>query len=362
VLQRIKESGDIFLAWSDRAWVLDGADVRVSIVAFDGGHERLRALDGADVQTIHADLTAAADLTIARRLRENLGIAFMGDTKGGAFDISSEIAAGMLAAPLNPNERPNSDVVRPWVNGLDIVRRPRGMFIIDFGVMALEEAALYEAPFEYVRKNVLPIRLTNRRAAYRDRWWLHVEPRLAMRAAIAPLSRFIATPTVSRHRLFVCLDRATLPDHQLIVAAREDDYFLGALQSRTNELWTLRMCSWLGVGDDPRYTPTSTFETFPFPWPPGQEPADDSRVAAIAEAARDLNEKRERWLNPPGLAPDELKKRTLTNLYNQRPTWLDLAHKRLDAAVFDAYGWPHDLPDPEILERLLALNLSRPPA
>jgi len=50
---------------------------------------------------------------------------------------------------------------------------------------------------------------------------------------------------------------------------------------------------------------------------------------------------------------------TLTNLSNQRPTWLDLAHRKLDAAVMDAYGWPHDLSDEEIRERLLALNLER---
>ncbi len=70
-------------------------------------------------------------------------------------------------------------------------------------------------------------------------------------------------------------------------------------------------------------------------------------------------EQRDAWLNPPGASEAELKKRTLTNLYNQRPDWLDLAHKKLDAAVFDAYGWPHDLTDEEILERLLALNLER---
>jgi len=110
-----------------------------------------------------------------------------------------------------------------------------------------------------------------------------------------------------------------------------------------------------------RYTSTTTFETYPFPWPPGQEPAEDAdpRVAAIAQAARELVEKRDRWLNPGAVPEAELKKRTLTNLYNQRPTWLDLAHKKLDAAVLDAYGWPHDLSDAEILERLLALNLER---
>jgi hypothetical protein len=115
----------------------------------------------------------------------------------------------------------------------------------------------------------------------------------------------------------------------------------------------------MGQGNDPRYTPQTTLDTFPFPWPPGHEPTADPRVTAIAEAARELVEKRDLWLNPVGMTEADLKKRTLTNLYNQRPTWPDLAHKKLDAAVFDAYGWPHDLSDEEILERLLSLNLER---
>ena len=115
----------------------------------------------------------------------------------------------------------------------------------------------------------------------------------------------------------------------------------------------------MGVGNDPAYTPSTCFETFPFPWPPGKEPQNDQRVQAIAAAAKELVEQRDAWLNPPGLSESELKKRTLTNLYNERPAWLDKLHRWLDAAVFDAYGWPHDLSDEEILERLLALNLER---
>jgi len=95
------------------------------------------------------------------------------------------------------------------------------------------------------------------------------------------------------------------------------------------------------------------------PWPPGQEPKDDLRVEAIAHAARELVQKRDRWLNPEGATEEELKKRTLTNLYNQRPTWLEMAHRKLDEAVLAAYGWPHDVSDEEILARLLALNLER---
>jgi hypothetical protein len=119
------------------------------------------------------------------------------------------------------------------------------------------------------------------------------------------------------------------------------------------------MGTFLGVGNDPRYTPTTCFETFPFPWPPGKEPTDDPRVDAIAEAARRLDETRRSWLNPEGMTEAELKKRTLTNLYNQRPTWLQNIHNRLDRAVFAAYGWPPDVSDEGILKNLLALNLER---
>ncbi len=360
VLDRIKVSGDIFMAWGDRPWVLDGAAVRVSMVGFDGGHERERILDGRDVAAINADLSAHVDVRDAPALRENAGLCFRSDEKGGPFDITAEIARPMLDAPLNPNGRSNGDVVRPYVNGLDVTRRPRGMWVIDFGVdMPLEEAALYEQPFAYVQRTVKPARDAVRNDRERAYWWLHRRPAPDMRRAVARLARFVATPAVAKHRIFVWCNGTTIPDHQLYVFARADDYFLGMLQARPHELWTLRTCTWLGVGNDPRYTPTTTFETFPFPWAPGTESADDPRVAAIAAAARVLVEQRDRWLNPEGATDADLKARTLTALYNARPTWLDLAHRRLDDAVLDAYGWPCDLGDEDILSHLLALNLER---
>ncbi len=164
VLNRIKQTGDIFMAWDDEAWVLDGAAVRISIVGFDNGEEEDRSLDGQQVSAINPDLTAGVDITNASRLTENFNIAYMGDTKGGPFDISRDVAQDLLSAPLNPNGRPNSDVVVPWVNGLDITRRPRGMWIIDFGLdMTENDASLYEKPFEHVKVHVLPMRATNKR-------------------------------------------------------------------------------------------------------------------------------------------------------------------------------------------------------
>ena len=140
----------------------------------------------------------------------------------------------------------------------------------------------------------------------------------------------------------------------MIAFACDDDYTFGVLHSSIHELWSRASGTQLReVESGFRYTPTTCFETFPFP-----QPTSEQREA-IAEAARNLNELREGWLNPEGAAESELKKRTLTNLYNARPTWLQLAHQQLDKAVSEAYGWPDDMADPEILERLLALNLER---
>lgn len=360
VLDRIKETGNIFLAWSNRPWVLDGADVRVSIISFDDGSEVTRVLDGSHVSEITSSLTSALDVTRARRLLENQKLASIGDQKTGPFDIPPDVAVAMLTAPLNPNGRPNSDVVRPWIHGLDIVRRPRGMFIIDFGPDTESSfAALYEAPFEYVMEHVKLQRDKSSNPTLMKHCWLHERTRPELRDWLSPLSHCIVTPTVAKCRVFVWITPPTLPDKQLVAFAREDDYFVGVLHSRPHELWTLRMCTRLGVGDDPRYTPTTTFETFPFPWPPGQEPVGDPHVDAIAEAARELHERRDAWLNPPGASAAELAKRTLTTLYNERPAWLQLAHQKLDGAVLAAYGWPAGITDDEILERLMALNLPR---
>ncbi len=362
VLKRVAETGNIFMAWSDRDWINEGAAVHISIVGFDGGDEPGHMLNGAPVEAINADLTSGSDTTRARPLPENANLCFMGTTKVGAFDLDPETARRMLDAPLNPNGRPNSDVVRPWVNALDITRRPRGMYIVDFGVDTPEEqAALYEMPFEYVREHVMTERQENNREGYRLKWWIHGEPRPDLRAALARLKRYVITPRVSKHRLFTWLPVGTLPDSATFAVARDDDYFFGVLHARAHELWALHMGTQLE--DRPRYTPTSTFETFPFPWPPGKEPKSSPLVKAIAQAARELVEQRDNWLNPPNAAPEVLAKRTLTNLYNDRAdgkcAWLENAHRKLDKAVFAAYGWPANLSSEEILSRLLALNRER---
>jgi hypothetical protein len=442
VLKRIQKTGNIFFAESDRPWVLDGANVHVSMVGFDDGSEKNRVLDNRNVQVINPNLTSAADTTKALKLKTNQDIGFIADVKAGKFEITEQTALTMLSVP-NPNRLPNSDVILPWVNSLDILRRPRHFWIVDFGSESpLGEAALYQAPFALVKAKVFPERLKVKRKSYRDYWWIHAEPCDEMRRLTQPLVRYLVTTTVSKYRVFAWLSSPTLPDHQLVAFGRADDYFFGVVHSRVHEVWALAQGTQLREKESGfRYTPTTCFETFPFPFrddlqpppaPPakpkepepdrtyaenlaaknyymGKEESPPYRVgsmaevhrAAIASAAKDLNGWRENWLNPPEwtvenilefpgsingpwahyvVKPDKngigkvryprleprdaecaakLKGRTLTKLYNEPPAWLDLAHKKLDAAVAAAYGWPADLSDEAILEKLLALNLER---
>ena len=390
-LQAAIDTRRIFEAWSDEPWVIDGAAVRVSLVCFsriDDDSVSDARLDGQPVDEIYADLTArrggaGVDLTVVRRLSENANVAFMGDTKGGPFDVAGDQARAWLRLPANPNGRTNADVLKPWVNGMALTRRPAGKWIVDFGLkMSAEDAALYEEPFRWVKEHVWPTWDKQREAERRNQWWLHHRPRPNMWAALGNLSRYIATPTVAKHRLFVWCDARICPDHQLIVIARDDDTTFGILHSRFHEVWALRLGT--SLEDRPRYTPTTTFETFPFPDgltpnTPAADCAAGPRAAAIADAAQRLVELRDRWLNPPewvewldepvpGYPPrpvprDEaaataLKTRTLTSLYNARPTWLADAHAVLDAAVATAYGWPADISDDDALAELLALNLA----
>ena len=388
-LQATTEPGRIFEAWSDEPWVIDGAAVRVSLVCFAGVDDRAvkePRLDGVVVDEIHADLTArrgsvGIDLTNVRCLTENTRASFKGDEKGGPFNIPGDLAREWLRLPANPNGRTNADVLKPWINGMDVTGRPADKWIVDFGSRMSEgEAALYEEPFRWLKERVHPIRQLNRVEANRAHWYRHRRPVPDMWDALDGLSRYIATVRHAKHRLFSWFDARICPDSALIVVARDDDTTFGILHSRFHEVWSLRLGT--SLEDRPRYTPTTTFETFPFP--PGLTPnvpaadyAADPRSTAVALEAQRLVELRDRWLNPPEWvewvdepvpgypkrpvprdedAAKALKKRTLTNLYNARPQWLADAHDALDAAVAAAYGWSADIPDEDALRELLALN------
>lgn len=393
VLRRIRETLEIFEAWSEEKWTVEGAAVDVSLVCFARSNtvgDSPRRLDGQPVTAINPDLTTGTNLSAARPLAENRSVAFLGIQKSGPFDVPGETARRWLGEPVNVNGQPNSDVLRPYWNGDDFVGRPRDMWTIDLPPGLSEaSASAYASPFDHLSTTpdedgkLLPALRAALGTNDRHRWWEPWRQRRGMRSRIAELSRYIVTPETAQYRAFRWLSLPTLPDKNLIVIPREDDLMFGLLESRFHRLWASRRGS--DLQDRPRYTHTTTLAGFPFP--EGMQPSVPVSLAlartaapAIATAARLLNEYRENWINPPNLVrrvpevvpgyPDRivpkdaaaeamLRTRTLTNLYNERPAWLDNAHKALDAAVAAAYGWPADLTDEEILARLFSLNQQR---
>ena len=188
----------------------------------------------------------------------------MGPSAKAPFDIDADLAREMLSAQVNVNGRPTSDVVRPVASGVDLVRRSRDKWTVDFGLMAEKEASMYELPFEYVREHVLPVRQHSRRNDFQGQWWRCARPRPEMRRVLRGKSRFIVTPEVAKHRVYVWMRPEVLCNQQTLVFARDDDYFFGVLHSQAHESWARRMGTWMGVGNDLRYTPTTCFETFPY--------------------------------------------------------------------------------------------------
>jgi type II restriction/modification system DNA methylase subunit YeeA len=259
--------------------------------------------------------------------------------------------------------------------------------------MAERDAALYDEPYNFiVRVKLHRAKMTQPEAL--QTWWRHWRTRPEMREALKPLKRFIVTSRVARYRLFAWRTPPILADNAIVVIAREDDTTFGVVNSIYHGAWALRLGTRLGVGNDPRYTSTTTFETFPFPdglFPntPAEDYADDPRAIAIACAGKRLDELRNNWLNPTDLvdivpevtptaalgeaprcyserivpkndeAAAKLKKRRLTNLYNQRPRWLADAHDALDRAVAAPYGWPENIAIEDALALLFSLNLER---
>jgi hypothetical protein len=335
-------------------------------------------------------------VTGARVQPENGGVSFLGIQTTGPHDIDGAFARKLLLSPINPNGKPNSAILKPYWNGDDPTGRPRDRWLIDYPLGLTEAAAAeYQLPFEYLKSaryapddpkdlRTLPeARATVRDEHARQRWWEPYWPRPEMRARIASITRYIVTPETAQYRLFVWLSFPTLPDKNLIVIGRDDDVTFGILHSRIHEVWSLRLGT--SLEDRPRYTSTTTFATFPFPAGftpniPASDYLGQSKAIKIADAAKRLNELREQWLNPSDLivptaevvtgfpqrllpkddkAAALLKKRTLTDLYNEKPAWLMHAHRDLDVAVADAYGWSWPMTEEEILRKLFALNQER---
>ncbi|MEG8015893.1 class I SAM-dependent DNA methyltransferase [Sphingomonas sp. 22R3R2A-7] len=265
-LKPIVEHGSIFDAYSDEGWTVDGAAVRVSLVCFSKQPSGGAKLNGKMISRIYSDLAelgSGADLTSAARLSEDRGVAFQGPVKVGPFDVEGSLARTWLQAPVNPNQRYNSDVVRPLLNGMDITRRASDRWIVDFGILDVAHAAMYEAPFQHILAAVKPLRDENRREKRRLFWWQHGETVPGIRRAVTGQSRAIFTPRVAKYRLFIWAASTVIPDSAVVILARDDDTSFGILHSRFHELWSLRMGT--SLEDRPRYTPQPPSRPSPFP-------------------------------------------------------------------------------------------------
>lgn len=403
VLARIVEKSRIFLAWSDEGWWDNGAAVRVSMTGF-GRSDTQSQLDGVNVELIHADLTADIDVTKASKMPENLNRSFQGVTPSASvrktlreklglplasFNLEGNEARKILQEPATMNGDPMTAVVRPYLGADDITSRPLDRFIVNFVGLDEMAASLFEKPFAAISNVRLHRQHTERFNDFKKYpWWQFAWPRPEMFAALKGLSRYISIPRHSKHYICAWTSPAVIPGDALVVVARDDDTTFGILQSRIHEVWALRSGS--SLEDRPRYTPTTCFENFPFPvgLTPNISPAEyasNQHAMAIATAAQNLVRLREHFLNPPEwtdfvITPEEqaagfpmralpkpgreaeLKKRTLTNLYNLSPASLVLAHEALDNAVAAAYGWSDYTPqwtDKDILHLLLDLNMQR---
>ncbi len=441
VLERhLDAAPPLSLAWAipDHPWVdaASGAAVRIAMSVGQAGHaagllQTVVAEGGTEADAvhielagktgrIHADLTIGADVAGAGALRANSGISSPGfKLHGAGFIVTPEQAAALLPLPASPaggggetppassrdggratslpasgEGRGGEGIIRPYRNGRDLTDRPRGVLLIDtWGLGEDELRQRHPAVWQWLHERVKPERDQNKRASYRDNWWLFGEPRKDLRAMLAGLPRYIATVETAKHRVFQFLDATIAPDNKLICVALADAYALGVLSSRVHVVWALAAGSRLGVGNDPVYVKTNCFEKFPFP---DASPEQQARIAALAEQL-DAHRKRQQAAHP------EL---TLTGMYNvlaklrsgellnakDKATHemglvavLRQLHDDLDAAVLDAYGWQDliavipaqagiqntttwtpasagvtGIPDTDILlDRLVALNAER---
>jgi hypothetical protein len=314
---------------------------------------------------IQPDLSLGAYVTSALPLRANEKICSPGVKLHGAGFIVTQGQAQSLG--LGKVEG-LGEHIRPYRNGRDLTARPRGVMVIDlFPLKEREARDRFPAVYQWIADRVKPERDNNNRKSYRDNWWIFGEPRRELRPALPSITRYIATVETSKHRFFQFLDAAVCPDNMLVNIAVEDAFFLGVLSSRIHVVWALAAGGRLGVGNDPRYNKTRCFDPFPFP-----DPSDDLK-ARIRDLGERLDAHRKAVL-------DKHKQLTMTGLYNvlekvraevqlsdaEKDIYdaglvgvLRRIHDDLDEVVAKAYGWPADLPDEEILVRLVALNHER---
>lgn len=384
----------LLYAVPDHPWVAAGADVRIAMtvaglssqpaihaVTVDSDSqsssgERILLRESA-VPRIHSNLCVGADVSELVPLEANARLSYMGVILVGmGFALSqSEVAT------VDPEWEQHPSVVRPYQNAREFLRGEGNRVVIDFFGMDEDEARRqHPRLYSHVLETVRPLREKNKRAVYRRLWWVHGEPRPALREAQAGLSRFIVTPGTSKHVVFGFVASDLLPDQQLLSICSDEAWVLGVLSSRIHRVFAIATGSRMGVGNDFRWRPTRCFDPFPFPdW--GAEKSKDALKSRVGLLAERLDAHRKR-VQAQGKIAGKLAH--TTNQYNaleravgarsggaplspKERAFHDGAmiailgdiHRELDDAVAAAYGWSPDLSDEEILDHLVSLNGER---
>lgn len=379
------DNGRILFSIPDHPWVdtTDGAAVRVAMTVgsrkkSDGVCKTIKSehissngeyfVSFSDkVGRINEDLRAGVNVSSTFQLIANENISNQGVTPlGEGFRLFPD---DISAVP--DNERA---FIKKYVIGRDLTQKIEEKFIIDFYGTSKDDAR-EKAPhlYQIILDRVYPERAQKERLSYRDNWWTFAEPRKVLRGALRGVSRYVATCRTAKHRLFTFLSGDVIPDAKIVAICLEDFWSLGTLSSKIHVVWATATGAWLGVGNDSNYNHAECFAKFPFPDPPED----------LKQRIRDLGERLDRFRKDRQAEHADL---TLTQMYNvlerlreldRDPTAKPLdakekaihdkglisvlrqIHDDLDRAVFDAYGWPHDLSDEGILERLVALNKER---
>jgi hypothetical protein len=387
-LKAKKKPISLLLAVADHPWTKateKAAAVRIAMTVAAAGKglegkalevTAARALDTDDpiietaetVGVINPDLTVGVDVTVAVPLKANEGVCSPGVKLHGAGFIVTPQQAEHLGLGRRPGLEKH---IRPYRNGKDLTAKSRNVMVIDmFGLSEAEMRKQYPEVWQHLAIKVKPARDKNRRKYRKDNWWLFGENNPEARKSLKKINKFIATSETMKHRIFMFLDGAILPDNKLVAVASDDPYVLGVLSSTIHVVWAMRSGGWLGVGNDPVYVKTRCFDPFPFP------DASEGQKQTIRDLAEELDSLRKQRLEQhphltltglynvlsrlrAGTPPDALSPEERVILDDGLVLLLKDFHERIDAAVADAYGWPVDLPEEEILSRLIALNRKR---
>jgi len=373
----------LIYAIPDHPWVdaADGAAVRIAMTAAEAGQaegllQTVAAETGSDSDgyevtlsskrgKLHPDLSIGADLGSAVALTANSLISSRGFELGSnGFIVTREQALNLGLGRINGIE----NYIREYRNGKDLTNKPRGVLCID--PWNLDESDLinqFPEIHQWLSNHVKPKRLTNRDPRLRKFWWKHRRSRDELRKMISSSNRYIATVETSKHRFFQFLEDSILPDNKLINIALDDAYFLGLLSSRLHVCWAMASGGHLGVGNDSVYVKSRCFEAFPFPEATAGQKANVRVLGEQLDAHRKRQQEQHDGLTMTGMYNVLAKLRSGEALTAKEKTIheqglvsvLMQIHDELDAAVAEAYGWPPDLSDDEILERLVALNTAR---